>query len=124
MLEQNPLCQPIGTNDHGRQAEQSFAFAKQRRPFFPLVRHPPSIAVFLTGTVFGAFLFISGVFFNDWQPGPVMLVTIYPLSLWIVAGFMTVVRFLSYLDLRIRHEGWEVELLLRAEASRMLSRMA
>jgi hypothetical protein len=29
-----------------------------------------------------------------------------------------VVRFLSYLDTRIRNEGWEVELLLRAEASR------
>jgi hypothetical protein len=82
------------------------------------------VAICLVGTVFGAFLFVSGVFFNDWQPGPVMLVTVYPLSLWIVAGFMTVVRFLSYLDLRIRHEGWEVELLLRAEASRIMSRMA
>ena len=81
------------------------------------------IAILLTGTVFGTFLFISGVFFNDWWPGPTMLLTIFPLSMWIVAGFMTVARFLSYLDLRIRHEGWEVELLLRAEATRMASRM-
>jgi hypothetical protein len=51
-----------------------------------------------------------------------MLLTIYPLSLWMVAGFMTVVRFLGYLDLRIRHEGWETELLLRAEASRLAGR--
>jgi hypothetical protein len=83
-----------------------------------------AIATLLTGTAFGAFLFISGVFFNDWRPGPIMLQTVFPLSLWIVAGFMTVARFLSYLDLRIRHEGWEVELLLRAEASRMASRVA
>jgi hypothetical protein len=82
------------------------------------------IACLLTGTVFGMFLFCSGVFFNDWRPGPWMLLTVYPLSLWIVAGFMTVVRFLSYLDLRIRHEGWETELLLRAEAARMAGRIA
>jgi hypothetical protein len=83
-----------------------------------------AIACFLTGTVFGAFLFCSGVFLNDWRPGPWMLLTIYPLSLWIVAGFMTVVRFLSYLDVRIRHEGWETELLLRAEAARIAGRVA
>ncbi len=39
--------------------------------------------------------------------------------LWIVFGWMAVVRFLSYLDMRIRHEGWEVELLMRAEAQRL-----
>jgi hypothetical protein len=83
-----------------------------------------AIACLLTGTVFGGFLFCSGVFFNDWRPGPWMLLTVYPLSLWIVAGFLTVVRFLSYLDLRIRHEGWETELLLRAEAARMAGRVA
>ena len=82
------------------------------------------IAILLTGTVFGTFLFCSGVFFNDWHPGPWMLSTFYPLSLWIIAWFMTVVRFLSYLDLRIRHEGWETELLLRAEAARMAGRIA
>lgn len=81
-----------------------------------------TIAVFLTGSVFGTFVFIAGVFFNAWQPGPIMLALVFPLSMWIVAWFMTVARFLSYLDLRIRHEGWEVELLLRAEAARLVSR--
>jgi hypothetical protein len=47
----------------------------------------------------------------------------YPLCLWVVVAFMSVVRFLSYLDLRIRHEGWEVELLMRAEAMRLVARM-
>jgi hypothetical protein len=32
------------------------------------------------------------------------------------------VRFLSYLDLRIRHEGWEVELLMRAEGLRLVGK--
>ena len=42
-----------------------------------------------------------------------------PLVLWLVIGYFTVVRFLAYLDLRIRREGWEVELLMRAEAARL-----
>jgi hypothetical protein len=35
--------------------------------------------------------------------------------LWIVAVYFTVARFLAYLDQRIRGEGWEVELFLRAQ---------
>jgi hypothetical protein len=44
---------------------------------------------------------------------------LYPGCLWLVVAFFAVVRFLSYLDLRIRHEGWEVDLLMRAEAARL-----
>lgn len=40
-------------------------------------------------------------------------------SLWVVAGFFAVVRFLFYIDLRIRQEGWAVELRMRAEAQRL-----
>ena len=41
------------------------------------------------------------------------------LAFWIVAVYFAVVRFLSYLDGRIRNEGWEVELLLRAQRGRL-----
>lgn len=43
----------------------------------------------------------------------------YPFILWTVVALVSVVRFLDYLDLRIRHEGWEVELLMKAEALRL-----
>ena len=43
---------------------------------------------------------------------------LYPATLWMVVAYFTVVRFLGYLDLRIRREGWEVELLMRAELDR------
>jgi hypothetical protein len=43
----------------------------------------------------------------------------WPVSLWLVAGVMTIVRFLAYIDTRIRQEGWEVELKIRAEAIRL-----
>jgi hypothetical protein len=47
------------------------------------------------------------------------LMVLYHGVLWLVFGWMAVVRFLAYLDTRIRHEGWEVELLMRAEAQRL-----
>lgn len=81
----------------------------------------------LTGTVgflmtvacFSTMLFLMGVFFNSWSPGPGMLLFGLPLAMWLVSVYLTVARFLSYLDLRIRQEGWEVELRMRAEAARM-----
>jgi hypothetical protein len=76
-------------------------------------------ASLLTHALIGLFLFLSGVFLNQWEPGVLMITHLIPLCMWIVAGYFTVVRFLSYLDLRIRQEGWEVELRLRAEASRL-----
>ena len=77
----------------------------------------------LTVGVAATFVFLSGTLFNDWQPGPAMIRFMYPASMWIVILYLSVVRFLSYLDLRIRHEGWEVELRLRAEASRQLGKL-
>ena len=51
--------------------------------------------------------------------------SIYPFywmaALWMVAGFASIVRFLSYIDIRIRQEGWSVELRMRAEGQRLAS---
>jgi hypothetical protein len=47
-----------------------------------------------------------------------------PAAEWLVLGYFAVVRYLGYLDLRIRREGWEVELLLRAERARLLPNVA
>jgi hypothetical protein len=41
-------------------------------------------------------------------------------ALWLTAGFAAVIRFLSYVDTRIRQEGWAVELKMRAEGQRIL----
>jgi hypothetical protein len=58
-----------------------------------------------------------------WQLSWFDVQVVYPACLWLVVAFMSVVRFLNYLDLRIRHEGWEVELLMRAEALRMETKL-
>lgn len=57
------------------------------------------------------------LFIYEWDRP--MFTLYFPVVLWIVLGFFTVARFLSYLDLRIRREGWEVELILRAEGTRL-----
>ncbi len=49
----------------------------------------------------------SNAFKVDWQ---------IQAAFWIVIVFLTVFRFVSYLDCRIRREGWDVELKLRALA--------
>lgn len=42
-----------------------------------------------------------------------------PVAIWAMISYFNVVRFLSYLDLRIRTEGWEIELRMRAEGARI-----
>ncbi len=65
------------------------------------------------------FLFFQGVFTGSWQWNWLLDWVVLPLVLWTLGGFATAFRFLCYLDTRIALEGWEVELLMRAEASRL-----
>ena len=67
--------------------------------------------------------FVVGTTFSDWKWGTLMLHIIFPATLWAVAGYMTVVRYLAYLDLRTRREGWALELVMRAEANRLQKQM-
>jgi hypothetical protein len=41
------------------------------------------------------------------------------LAAWLVMSYLAVVRFLSYIDLRTRREGWETDLALRRAAQRL-----
>lgn len=59
-------------------------------------------------------------FFNALLSGQVLVQVALPLALWLGGIYATVFRFLSYLDARIRLEGWEVELQLKAERARLL----
>ena len=122
LLERNPLKRATGG---------SISISDRNRVFhsgdanFILTQWMVSMLVssvmFLS--LFGLVLFVSGVLFNAWVPSPLLLQTFLPLTLWFVAGFMAVARYLGYLDLRIRQEGWEVDLQLRAEAQRLHKRV-
>ncbi|MEM9827385.1 MAG: hypothetical protein AAF958_12380 [Planctomycetota bacterium] len=46
------------------------------------------------------------------------LLVFYPAALWMIAAVSVLIRLLVYLDSRIRLEGWDVELAIRAEQIR------
>ena len=100
------------------------------------MRRAAAIGLLLVGLVLYTAIMAQGVLITDWpfhfstEEGSFgwnldwfKLQVVYPACLWLVVAFMAVVRFLSYLDLRIRHEGWEVELLMRAESLRLAMQM-
>ena len=92
-----------------------------------------AVGLFLVGLALFTLGLLLGVLISHWwiaidpMDDPVLqynvttydLLIAYPIALWVVVAWFSIMRFLSYLDLRIRHEGWEVELLMRAEALRM-----
>ena len=74
----------------------------------------------LTASFFATLFCLHGMFFDHCALTLTTLSIFTPLSMWATATFLAVVRFLSYLDVRIRQEGWEVELRLRAEGARLM----
>ena len=72
-----------------------------------------------TWILFGGLATLYGLLIHRWMPEGWTLTVIWPATLWCVAAWMTVLRFVNYLDVRIRQEGWEVELALRAEGERL-----
>ena len=77
------------------------------------------IGILLTTALTLSLNFVRGVLGGHQQVDWWMRALEFPLAIWLVVGFFTVSRFLGYLDVRIRREGWEVELILRAEAARL-----
>lgn len=75
--------------------------------------------ILLTLMLIGIQLWFVGVFTGYWGWGSWCNYFALPVSLWVVGQFLAVHRFLGYLDSRIGLEGWEIELQLRAEASRL-----
>ena len=63
--------------------------------------------------------FLVGTATNHWGVDGWLFLIGWQAALWLTAAYSTMVRFLGYLDLRMRREGWEVELLFRAEADRL-----
>jgi len=78
-----------------------------------------AVGSLLVASVFGSAWLLSGQLLGQWEWRQTMLTVWLPSAMWLVIGYFAVVRFLAYLDLRIRREGWEVELLMRAEAVRL-----
>lgn len=82
------------------------------------------LAMLLTASIWLTLWFLRWRLVGEWRFQGVVYTVFYPLALWLVVGYFAVVRFLGYLDLRIRREGWEVELLMRAEGARLTRQWA
>ncbi len=91
---------------------------------------PSAFFRFVIGSVFGVFLSIAlinmiyvtiGVLFGDTSFSPIIRHIVVPTACWLSAGFLAVTRFMNYLNRRIENEGWEVELRIKAEASRLFA---
>ncbi len=78
--------------------------------------------VFLS--VLYSLVWARGIITGQWNWGLLTLLVLFPVALWAVAGLSVLIRMLSYLDTRIRLEGWEVELAVRAEAMRQFGEEA
>ena len=74
----------------------------------------------LFASFWGTFWVLGGMLLGEWQWEGVVYTLYYPLALWLAVAYLSIVRFLAYLDLRIRREGWEIELLMRAEQARLM----
>jgi hypothetical protein len=118
LLERNPLrARKPGDITIGRRS--AFLHDPSSGDLFVRWIGSATLAMLLIGIMLTTLLLGAAVMVGDFWSGWLSAQVLYPLALWIVASFIGVVRFLSYLDLRIRHEGWEVELLLRAEGLRL-----
>ena len=73
----------------------------------------------LTFSFFSAFVTIDSTLNLQANSEISLFVYYWIAALWMAAGFAAVVRFLSYVDVRIRQEGWAVELRMRAEGLRI-----
>jgi hypothetical protein len=116
LLERNPLFRRGGTTTGRRSAALHAGLFGEL-----FVRWLGTLAVGLTlaASLCGSVWVLRGELFSLWEPDALMHTVVFQAALWLTLGFCTVARFLSYLDLRIRREGWEVELLLRAEIERL-----
>jgi len=75
-------------------------------------------AVCLAGMLLSLQVFLFGVLIGRWQWNIWFDHLLLPITLWLTSIYEAVFRFLAYLDSRIRLEGWEIELQIRAEARR------
>ena len=80
--------------------------------------------VFMTVSLVLSLWFVQGVITNVWNWNWLVVRVYIPLAMWLAVIYTTVLRFVSYLDLRIRREGWEVELKVQAAAEELRERFA
>ena len=124
VLERNPLWSRL-PNAMTVGKRSSFLHGPSSGDLFAYWLGSTLVVAALGGAIFWSIFAVYAVMFSDDDPaGWAGQHILLPIALWSVTAFMGVARFLSYLDLRIRQEGWEVELLVKAEAARLAAKIS
>lgn len=118
LLERNPWRKrsPNGTSTLTRSSNMH---GRNRGELFNRWFGSVALGVLLTFVVWRSLWFLVRILSGEMESNTPQFSVWLNVALWLVIGYFAIVRFLSYLDLRIRTEGWEVELLLRAEAAHL-----
>jgi hypothetical protein len=119
LLERNPLRRQNATTVTVRRRIRSLHRADTGDLMVRWIAAALATMALATSLVLTAW-FAAGVITNDWRWGTLMVQWMLPCALWLAAAYTAVVKFICYLDLRIRREGWEVELKVRAAAQELL----
>jgi hypothetical protein len=118
LLDRNPVRRKSGVSNttfsRGRQLHRGEGVDVFGRWFATA-----SIGAVLFLAIWFSIFLVRAFFLSRWEWDVLMQTFYLQLALWVVIGYFAVVRFLCYLDLRIRREGWEVELAMRAEGDRL-----
>jgi hypothetical protein len=123
LLERNPWRKK-GLYGASTASRSSNMHARNRGELFSRWLGSLVIGAGLIAVLLSAAWFMRFVFAYKMEVDQAFYAVFLQLAIWIVVGYFAVVRFLSYLDLRIRTEGWEVELVMRAEAARLTRQLA
>ncbi len=82
------------------------------------------MACWLFASVLWTLVWVRGIATGYWDWGLLVMLVLMPVAAWVIAALCVLIRLLNYLDARIRLEGWEVELAVRAEAIRQFGEEA
>lgn len=118
LLERNPW-RKRGVYGVSTASRSSMMHARNHGELFGRWMASIVVAIGLVLAIWGALLYLQVIVTFHWTSEYVIYTVHLQVAIWIVISYFTVVRYLSYLDLRIRTEGWEVELTMRAEAARL-----
>ncbi|HEX4000552.1 MAG TPA: hypothetical protein VHX65_18530 [Pirellulales bacterium] len=117
LLERNPFSARPGRITTSRRSNS--LHAGSRSTLFSRFLVSMLFGVVMTCGLALSLWYIRGLLTHHWERTGAVYTIGVPAAMWTVAAYFAVVRYLSYLDLRIRREGWEVELQVRAEADRL-----
>lgn len=82
------------------------------------------LAPFLVFALWSSLWVLHSLMSERFAIGPAAVNVYLQLAVWSCVTLFAVARFLAYLDLRTRNEGWELELRMRAEGLRLTPKVA